>query len=176
MTTLEDDQIRSHNTSDNTVSSIETFELEQFDDIPRERRAAMKYQKQQQCSAATLWSDFHSAQATFMTIPQCVKFIPKAETSRSSIDPSSSAQVPLLDFIPSINNQGSSTSSMPQHHVDIDRFAMERLAPVFLQSTLSQQALQEWDRRQGLSPSHARTTLDSGRTRKMLLDFLSTNE
>lgn len=56
--------------------------------------------------------------------------------------------------------------------IGLDRFAFEHLTPYFQRSTQSQEALQQWDTALGLRPTHAQATLNSARTRRMLLELL----
>lgn len=57
--------------------------------------------------------------------------------------------------------------------LSFDRVVYEHLQPFFRSSSLSQEALSQWDKKQGLPPTHARTTLNTGRTRRMLSELLS---
>jgi hypothetical protein len=51
-----------------------------------------------------------------------------------------------------------------------NRSISEQLRPHLLRSALSQEALHQWDKQQGLPASHARTMLRSKRTRDQLLE------
>jgi hypothetical protein len=71
------------------------------------------------------------------------------------------------------NQELSVISGIANTAANVDRLIFEHMRPYFRRSNMSQEALQEWDKQQGLPPSHARTTLNSGRTRRMLVEFLS---
>ncbi len=57
--------------------------------------------------------------------------------------------------------------------LNFDRFVFDHMKPFLISSSNSQEALRQWDKQQGLPTSHARTTLNSGRTRRMLVELFS---